>query len=324
MNEAIQEIDPDVVVLAADPRYAVSEMLGDRRDGAVYVHTERIRWAVKVAQVTGRPLLLRGPAGSGKSSLAPFVARFLKRRFYSATVQSRTQARDLMYEFDALRRLADAQANESRARIMHHYVEPRALWWAFDPVSAAIRGAAEDLPAEIVPAADPGVGPTGANAVVLIDEIDKADPDVPNSLLEALGSRQFTISETGFTIKAETRNPLILITTNEERDLPAAFLRRCVILFLPEHQKEDLVRIARAHFGNAAADLYALIADEVLRLRKELPTGCRPPSTAEFLDAIRACVSLELSPRENPKGWNFIFEFTLLKTPKAPLAVPVT
>ncbi len=312
MSDPIQEIPKDLVLLTD----AASDALGDRRDGAVYVHSDRIRWAVKLAQATGRPLLLRGPAGSGKSSLAPFVARFLGWRFYSATVQSRTQARDLMYEFDALRRLADAQANDLRARVMHHYVEPRALWWAFDPDSAARRGTPTDGPADVLASPDPGAVAAAANAVVLIDEIDKADPDVPNSLLEALGSRQFTVTETGFTVRAGARNPLVLITTNEERDLPAAFLRRCVVLFLPEHQRDDLVRIARAHFGDELVEVYELVADEVLRLRRELQaTGRRPPSTAEYLDAIRACWRLELHPRQDPDGWNRIFEFTLQKSP---------
>src|SRR5918912_2702323 len=108
----VQEL-PTNYILPDDPLYKhFRATLGDRRDGRVYVHDARIQWAVKVAQATNRPLLLRGPAGSGKSSLAPYVSRSLKRIFYAVTVQSRTQARDLLYEFNTLRRLADAQAGD--------------------------------------------------------------------------------------------------------------------------------------------------------------------------------------------------------------------
>ncbi|HKB09422.1 MAG TPA: AAA family ATPase, partial [Vicinamibacterales bacterium] len=115
----------------------LGSLLGDRRDGRVYVADERIRAATRVALATRRPLLLRGPAGSGKSSLAPFMARVLGRRFYTFTVTARTQARDLLWQFDALRRLSDAQVrragDDSPSRVDHieHYIEPGPLWWAF-------------------------------------------------------------------------------------------------------------------------------------------------------------------------------------------------
>lgn len=319
MAEQIQDLEAGIDELPDDPTYLLGSTRSDRRDGRVYVHTERIRWAVKVAQATGRPLLLRGPSGSGKSSLAPFVSRAMHRKFYAATVHSRTQARDLMYEFDSLRRLADAQANDPRARMLHHYLEPRALWWAFDPVSARLRGLRdEDAAPHTHPATDPGVGPPDAEAVVLIDEIDKADSDVPNSLLEALGSNQFSVAELGIHIEAGDRRPLILITTNEERDLPAAFMRRCIVLVLPEHDKTELVRIALAHFGKRAELVASMIADEVLALRKDKEFASkrhRPPSTAEFLDAVKACLDLGLDPRTQREAWDRIAEFTLLKSP---------
>src|SRR5215813_8653975 len=123
----------------------LGSVLGDRRDGRVYVHDQRIRSATRVALATGRPLLLRGAAGSGKSSLAPFMARALNRRFYSFTVTARTQARDLMWQFDALQRLSDAQIRRSgdvgpsKVDRLEHYIQPGVLWWALNPVSARRR-----------------------------------------------------------------------------------------------------------------------------------------------------------------------------------------
>jgi MoxR-like ATPase len=312
----VQEL-PTNYILPDDPLYKhLGATLGDRRDGRVYVHDARIQWAVKVAQATNRPLLLRGPAGSGKSSLAPYVSRSLKRIFYAVTVQSRTQARDLLYEFNTLRRLADAQAGDPRAIRLHRYLEPRPLWWALDPGSATRHGLAPDDPLHdpADDAVDPGEGPRDADPVVLIDEIDKADPDLPNSLLEALGSHQFTVTEIDRRIQA-TRTPLVIITTNEERDLPAAFLRRCVVLSLREHQKDDLVRIAEIHFGPDSKNLYKPIADELLRLRKEFEAARRrAPSTAEYLDAVNACRELGVDPRASSPQWNQIVDLTLAKS----------
>src|SRR5262245_6566894 len=117
---------------------------GDRRDGRVYIYDADVRSAVRVALASGRPLLLRGPAGSGKSSLAPFVARHLQRRFYWITITARSEARDLMWQFDALKRLNDAQiqADEERRRVtqLQSYIEPGVLWWAFNPATARRRG----------------------------------------------------------------------------------------------------------------------------------------------------------------------------------------
>jgi MoxR-like ATPase len=272
--------------------------LGDRRDGRVYVHDERIRTAVRVAIAARRPLLLRGDPGSGKSSLAPFIARALGWRFYSATVTARTQARDLMWEFDALRRLSDAPVNRL--------------------------------------AQDPGVGPTpqptNTGCVVLIDEIDKADPDVPNNLLECLGSLQFSVQETGFAVRAsesvlrgEQPGPLVIVTTNDERELPAAFLRRCATLYLKRHEKSQLLEIASKHFPSLAQDspadrasqeaLFSFVADELLRMQEEARLKVRrEPSTAEYLDALRACLAVCRDPSRDKDLWQQISQLTLDKT----------
>ena len=168
---------------------------GDRRDGAVYVYTEKIVLAVNVALATGRLLLVRGPTGSGKSSLAYNVARCQGWRYYEEVISSRTQARDLQWTFDAVRRLSDAQANQLQTHLAA-YVEPGVLWWAFDRASARRRGWPPEE-ADFLPAEDPRVGTDSERCVVLLDEMDKADPDVPNDLLVTLGSFQFVVREAG-------------------------------------------------------------------------------------------------------------------------------
>ena len=205
-------------------------------------------------------------------------------------VTARTQARDLLWRFDAVRRLSDAQAHEVRPQAA--YVEPGTLWWAFDPGSAITRGE-PDTALGVPPPVVPGGGAADQRqAVVLIDEIDKADPDVPNSLLEALGSMQFTIEETEHvvTAKADTR-PIVVITTNDERELPKAFVRRCAAITLSPPDKDRLMAIAAAHFPAGDAGLHEQLADLVLGSARP-GDGSQPPSTAEFIDAIRACESL--------------------------------
>jgi MoxR-like ATPase len=234
---------------------------------------------------------------------------------------ARTQARDLQWHFDPVRRLSDAQirrpgdSGPSKADRLEHYIEPGVLWWAFDPKSAIGRGAPEDLEPPVTRAKDPGKGPSGNGSVILIDEIDKADPDVPNNLLEPLGSLQFTVHDTGMRVQAEEA-PLVVVTTNDERELPAAFQRRCVVLYIEQHQRSDLMRIAMEHFARheppLSEALAGRVADVLIRLREEATRdGHRPPSTAEYLDAVRACLSLRIEP--DGQGWADIEQLTLSK-----------
>ncbi len=311
---------------------------GERGHGKVYVWDRKTVFAVQVAQTTGRPLLLRGPAGSGKSSLAPFVANTLGHAFYPFTVNARTQARDMMWEFDALGRLNDANVSQSDAaakkRVVerHNYLNPGMLWWAFDPDSAGKRGLKSAKGLTVGRAVDPSSGDgAAAGAVVLIDEIDKADPDVPNNLLEALGSRRFTVQETGTEVR-DRRSPLVIITTNEERELPRAFLRRCVVLTLKEKSPEELVSIAQEHFRQDQGELYRWVADALDRQRQEArELGQRPPSTAEYLDAIDACIQLQIQVPATEQElqaaveqqqthfdhWRYLIEMALAKRPAA-------
>jgi MoxR-like ATPase len=286
--------------------------LGDRRDGQVYVMTDEITLSVNVALATGRPLLVQGPPGSGKSSLAAYAARVLGWRYYEHVVSSRTVARDLLWHFDAVRRLSDAQLGSLGGRETyneHRYVSPRALWWAFDPAGAAQQGEA------FVPDAMPLS--VGIPAVVLVDEIDKADPDIPNDLLVPIGSLTFTVTETDTVVQARAEMaPLVVITTNGERDLPNAFLRRCIMLSLCEHSQEMLVEIGSAHLGAELAEthrpLLEALAEAIVGLRNEASErGALAPSTAEYLDAVRACITLDVVPGSD--GWSMIEDVALAK-----------
>ncbi|MFF3559904.1 AAA family ATPase [Streptomyces sp. NPDC002574] len=307
----------------------------DRGDGRVYVMSEPITFAVDVALATGRPLLLRGKPGSGKSSLAPHIAMQRGWRYYEHVVTNRTQPRDLLWTYDSLRRLHDAQrpARDGHKLDDWAYVRPEALWWALAPQSARRLGR---------PAAGGGQGTArepfaevNANrapdcAVVLIDEIDKADPDVPNSLLVPLGSHRFTIAETGTEIRTEEPRAgadqrlsrhLIVITTNEERELPQAFLRRCVVAVLPEHDQETLVRIAREHMehwpgGVSARDLglaEAVAAELAIVRQRAEAQDLRSPSTAEYLDALRACRTLGVHPHADTQQWRWLVNNVFIK-----------
>ena len=292
----------------------------DRRDGRVYVYNEELQLAVEVALATGRPLLLLGEPGVGKSSFAAFVARNWKARYYEYVVTARTQANDFLWSYDSVRRLSDAQMRKPGDPPLDdfRYVRPGVLWWGIDRASAFRRGAPETVDVDSSarePFAEMNEVRLPERAVVLVDEIDKADPDVPNDLLVALGSLEFEVHETGQLVRRPVRHSkederpdvsqlLVIITTNEERELPAAFMRRCVVHELRHPGIEALVDIARRHtqqgggvFEAEAEQLCKEIAKKLAELREEAEAlRVRPPGTAEFLDAVRACRGLEIDP----------------------------
>ena len=265
---------------------ATVERRADRRDGRVYVYSDEIILAVNVALQLGL-------------------------RYYEEVIASHTQAKELLWHFDALRRLNDAQANRLQEG-MEPYMTPGVLWWAFNPESAQkiaqslapTQPLAPDAPGLVqeLSAAEKAMLP---EAVVLLDEIDKADPDVPNNLLVPLGSLQFNVPDLQLSIKTQ-RPPLLIITTNDERELPNAFLRRCVILQLPDPDKDKTYRplykkrlrqIAERHFG-VDDMLYDAVVDLMMSDNDE-PEASRSQATsspAEYLDAIRTCRELNVRP----------------------------
>jgi MoxR-like ATPase len=279
------------------PARRAPEQAGDERKAPVYVYTEQIIFRINVALATQRPLLVRGPSGTGKSSLAKNAADALGWRFYEKVITSRTQAHELLWEVDLLRRLHDAQRREGEFRGDYTpYIEPGVLWWAFDRNSARQRGADRGQ-AGIDPVDDPCAWVDHPRAVVLVDEIDKADPDVPNSLLVPLGSLQFQVKETGAEVSTDKANaPLVFITTNNERELPSAFLRRCIELKLEYPTRRRLVEIAGAHFPHlATADVWQIADTLVGPESNDNRDEAVDVSPAEFIDTVRAYDDLKLS-----------------------------
>lgn len=325
------------------PRPTGARNAPDRPDGRAYVVRGDLGLAVDVALATGRPLLLRGDPGSGKSSFAAHVARARGWAYHEHVVTSRTQAPDLLWSFDHVLRLADAQAQ--RLRPDDTYVQPGVLWKAFAPRSARAHSARARAH-RASPGADGHVYlPLGRDgqllvreggaqdtapvteSVVLIDEIDKADPELPNGLLVPLGSRRFTLSQTGQDIEPEDETKaLVVITTNEQRELPEAFLRRCLVVKLEHPEPAELVEVARAHveaYGGTFTDgdriLARQLAEAVQLLRKEAAHRAhRKPSTAEFLDAFHACRRLGIRVDDPDGRWEKLRRMALIKQDDVP------
>ncbi|NNB99629.1 MoxR family ATPase [Corallococcus exiguus] len=287
--------DPRRKPLRPSPAGLAREQVPLPKAGRVYVYTSDIVLAVNAALATRRPLLVMGPPGTGKSTLAQHIARHLGWRFYQRVITSRTQAQDLLWTFDAVRRLRDAQSG-GRIRNDAAYVQPQLLWWALNPTSAARRGGAATK--GIPRAKDPAEKAPERHAVVLLDEIDKADPDIPNDLLGPLGDEAFEVTDIQKVItREEDRRLLLVITSNDERELSPAFVRRCILLTLRPHGRERLVEIAEEHFPGKDTKLFTEIAVQVVEDRdRAAREGARPPSTAEYLDAVAACLRLGLRP----------------------------
>ncbi|MBK8253133.1 MAG: MoxR family ATPase [Polyangiaceae bacterium] len=283
--------------------------------------------AVNAALVSGRPLLVRGEPGMGKSQLARAAARELGRVLIRHTVDARTETRDLLWTVDGVARLAEAQVlgafcqgklEEVQERIaIDNFVHPGPLWWAFEWNTALVQAKR----VHIDPPPQPSDWDEADGSVVLIDEIDKADPSIPNGLLDALGHRRFDIPGGKRVRMKEGQPPLVVITTNEERALPDAFLRRCWVLHLtlPKERTKlmsELKLRGNAHFGGCNDALLTQAADLVVTYRDKAEKQHRaPPGVAEYIDLLHVVTELSDDPDRQVTLLDEFAKFALQKHP---------
>jgi MoxR-like ATPase len=298
--------------------------------------------AIDLAVASGRPLLVRGLPGTGKSDLARAAAEYLGRAFVYEVITARTEPQDLLWRFDAIARLADAQARESNAGAISplDYVSPGPLWWALNWNRAEIflsehQKVAAQRPNQSLMLLDRQIQQSERAAqrgtVLLLDEIDKADSELPNSLLEVLANTGFRLPWAGYEVNAAaTARPLIVITTNEDRELPPAFVRRCLVLNLgPDSDFSAWIKQrARVHFRDPVQhdprDRRPALAQEILdeaaaKLfeERENNRGDGPqPGLAEYLDLLRGLAHLAPDDPQQQASWlKRVYGFAYHKQP---------
>ena len=227
-----------------------------------YVSTEDLSMAVNASVTLERPLLIKGEPGTGKTLLAVEVAESLGKRLIEWHIKSTTKATQGLYEYDAVTRLRDSQLGDERVKDINNYINKGKLWEAFE--------------------ADEQV-------VLLIDEIDKADIEFPNDLLQELDRMEFYCYETDQTIKAKHR-PIIIITSNNEKELPDAFLRRCFFHFIQFPDRETMEKIVAVHYPKIKKKLVKDALDVFFDVRK-IPGLKKKPSTSELVDWLKLLLS---------------------------------
>ena len=223
-----------------------------------YVATDDLRMAVNAAVALERPLLIKGEPGTGKTMLAEEVAAGLGKKLIQWHIKSTTKAQQGLYEYDAVSRLRDSQLGDGKVEDVSRYIKQGKLWEAFT---------AEE------------------QVVLLIDEVDKADIEFPNDLLVELDRMEFFVYETGETIKAKQR-PIIIITSNNEKELPDAFLRRCFFHFINFPSKETMKDIIKVHYPKINKSLVQEALEVFFELR-EIPGLKKKPSTSELIDWLK-------------------------------------
>jgi MoxR-like ATPase len=232
-----------------------------------YVATSDLTMAVNAAVTLSRPLLIKGEPGTGKTQLAEEIAHSLGRPLYEWHIKSTTKAQQGLYEYDAVSRLRDSQLGEARVHDIGNYIVKGRLWEAFT--------------SEVQP-------------VLLIDEIDKADIEFPNDLLRELDRMEFYVYETRELVKARHR-PIIVITSNNEKELPDAFLRRCFFHYIRFPEAETMTQIVDVHFPGLKRELLKEALDAFYRLR-DVPGLKKKPSTSELLDWIKLLLAEDIAP----------------------------
>ncbi len=236
---------------------------------ADYVATEDLTVAVNAAVTLQRPLLVKGEPGTGKTELARQVAASLDLPIIEWHVKSTTRAQQGLYEYDAVSRLRDSQLGDERVQNVANYIRKGKLWQAFE---------AEE------------------RVVLLIDEIDKADIEFPNDLLQELDRMEFFVYETGETIKATTR-PIVIITSNNEKELPDAFLRRCFFHYIRFPEMETLKQIVEVHHPGIKPQLLTTALTQFYEIRDQQGLK-KKPSTSEVLDWLKLLLAEDLSPED--------------------------
>ena len=242
-----------------------------------YVATDDLKVAVNAAVKLRRPLLVKGEPGTGKTVLAHEIARAANAPLIEWNVKSTTKAQQGLYEYDAVARLRDGQLGDARVHDISNYIRKGKLWEAFT---------SPELP------------------VLLIDEIDKADIEFPNDLLQELDRMEFHVYETGETVKAKER-PIVVITSNNEKELPDAFLRRCFFHFIKFPDRDTMQAIIDVHFPGIQKILVARALDIFYEVR-EVPGLRKKPSTSELIDWLKLILHedmpLEILQSRDPKS----------------------
>ena len=234
-----------------------------------YISTKDLTIAVNAAITLERPLLVKGEPGTGKTELAKQVAKSLDLKIFEWSVKSTTKAQQGLYEYDAVSRLRDSQIGDKNVSDIKKYIKKGKIWNAFE---------------------------SAQKSVLLIDEIDKADVEFPNDLLQELDKMEFFVYETGEVIKSNNR-PIVIITSNNEKELPDAFLRRCFFHYIQFPDKETLIKIVNVHFPNIKKNLLDRALQRFFEIR-ETPGLKKKPSTSEVLDWLKLLLTEDLDPSE--------------------------
>ena len=230
-----------------------------------YVATEDLKVAVNAAATLRRPLLVKGEPGTGKTVLAQEVAKSFSAPLIEWHIKSTTKAQQGLYEYDAVTRLRDSQLGDERVKDIANYIKRGKLWDAFQ---------------------------SDQTPILLIDEIDKADIEFPNDLLLELDRMEFHVYETGETVRADNR-PIVIITSNNEKELPDAFLRRCFFHYIQFPDRETMAEIVDVHYP----DIQKLLVREALNIfydMRDVPGLKKKPSTSELLDWLKLLLAEEL------------------------------